>query len=182
LAIAQLGRYYGLPVYGAGGLSTSKLLDFQAIIEATASIFIAALSGTNMVQCIGDIDFALTGSLELITTMDEFVSMIRHILRGIKVNDDTLAVDLIGKVGPGGNYLAEKHTRNRFREEIWFPTLIDRWKREQWKVRGSKDFQQRAREKTMEILSTHTPEPLPNDVCDKLTRIAKEAEKSALSG
>jgi trimethylamine--corrinoid protein Co-methyltransferase len=181
LAMAQLGRYYGLPTWSTGGCSDSKVLDAQATLEAALSLLIAAESGANLIHDVGSfLNFGLTGCLELVTICDEIISMIAYILNGIEVTDETLAVDVIGKVGPGGHYLAQKHTLKFFKKEHWIPTLLDRQTRSKWVKNGSKDLLQRAKEKTKEILATHIPNPLPSDIEKELNNALKEAEKEIL--
>ena len=182
IAMAQLGRHYNLPIWSTGGCSDSKILDTQAAIEASISLFIAAASGANLIHDVGSyLNFGLTGSLELVTICDEIISMITYILRGIEVTDETLALDVISKVGPGGHYMTQKHTLEFFRREHWMPSLFDRQMMNNWVKSGSKDLLQRAREKTRQILSTHQPAPLSSDIEKELDEELRKAEKEILS-
>jgi trimethylamine--corrinoid protein Co-methyltransferase len=181
LAMAQLGRYYNLPIWSTGGCSDSKILDGQATLEAALSLFIAASSGANLIHDVGSyLNFGLTGSLELVTICDEIASMITYLLKGIEVNDETLALDVISKVGPGGHFLTQKHTIDYLRKEHWIPSLLDRQMRESWVKNGSKDLLERAREKTKEILSNHNPNPLSKDIEKELQNNLKDIEKEIL--
>jgi trimethylamine--corrinoid protein Co-methyltransferase len=181
LAMAQLGRYYSLPIWSTGGCSDSKILDGQATLEAGLNLFIAAASGANLIHDVGSyLNFGLTGSLELVTICDEIISMIAYLLRGIEVTDQTLALDVISKVGPGGHFITQRHTLEYLKKEHWMPTLLDRQMRSNWVKSGSKDLVQRAREKTMEILSKHEPAPLPAEVSKDLEDALKKAEKEVL--
>jgi len=76
-------------------------------------------------------------------------------VEGIKVNDDTLAFDLIKEVGPGGNFLTAKHTRRFMRSEHYEPSLSNRDSRAEWEAKGGKDIWERAAEKVKEILAEH---------------------------
>lgn len=182
LAMAQLGRYYNLPTWSTGGCSDSKILDGQATLEAALSLFIAASSGANLIHDVGSfLNFGLTGSLELVTICDEIISMISYVLNGIEVNDETLALDVIAKVGPGGHFITQKHTLDFLRKEHWMPTLLNRQMRESWVKSGSKDLLERAREKTKNILSSHLPNPLPSDVKKELDDVLKKSEKEILN-
>jgi trimethylamine--corrinoid protein Co-methyltransferase len=182
LAMAQLGRYYRLPIWSSGGCSDSKILDGQATLEAGFSLFFAAASGANMIHDVGSyLNFGLTGSLELVTICDEIISMITYLLRGIEVNEETLAVDIISKVGPGGHFITQKHTLDFFKKEHWMPNLLDRQMRTNWVKSGSKDLAQRAREKTRDILSKHQPPPLSTDVERNLDAALKKAEREILA-
>ncbi len=179
LAMAQLGRYYGFPTWSTGGCSDSKILDGQATLEAALSLFVAAQSGANLIHDVGSfLNFGLIGCLELVTICDEIISMTSYILNGIEVTDETLAVDVIRKVGPGGHYLSQSHTLRFFEQEHWFPSLLDRQTREAWIKGGRKDLLQRAREKTEHILETHSPTPLPRDIEKELDHLVEQTEKA----
>ncbi|MBS7623269.1 trimethylamine methyltransferase family protein [Candidatus Bathyarchaeota archaeon] len=181
LAMAQLGRHYGLPTWSTGGCSDSKILDGQATFEAGLSLFIAAASGANLIHDVGSyLNFGLTGSLELLTICDEMLSMIAYILRGVEVTDETLAVDIIDKVGPGGHFITQKHTLEFLKKEHWLPGLFDRQMRNNWVKSGSRDLLKRAGEKTEQILSAHQPVPLPADVNKELDKTLRRSEKEIL--
>jgi trimethylamine--corrinoid protein Co-methyltransferase len=181
LAMAQLGRYYNLPVWSTGGCSDSKILDGQATLEAGLSLLVAAQSGANLIHDVGSyLNSGLTGSLELVTICDEIISMIAYLLKGIEVSDETLALEVIGKVGPGGHYLTEKHTRKFFQKEHWLPTLLNRQTRNTWLKNGSKDLAKRAKEKTEELLRSHTPSVLPFDIEMELDVALEKAQKNIL--
>ena len=101
-------------------------------------------------------------------------------LRGFDVDDGSLALDIIRKVGPGGHYLAEKHTLDRFRKKHWTPEISDRKAHDAWKRAGEKDIVEVAREKIREILATHKPEPIPRDFQNEISQILKKYEKEFL--
>ncbi|MBS7657761.1 MAG: trimethylamine methyltransferase family protein [Candidatus Bathyarchaeia archaeon] len=173
-ASSQLAHYYGLPFFGTGGCSDSKVPDEQAVAEATISLLTAMLSRTNLIHDIGYIEGAMTGSLEMVVIVDELFSMLNRIIKGMEVNEETLALDVINNVGPGGHFLSHKHTLKLFSKEHWIPRLIDRKRYESWRVEGAKDMITRAREKLQRILKEHEPEPLPKEVKQELTKIIKE--------
>ena len=102
------------------------------------------------------------------------------LVRGFEVNDDSLALDIIRRVGPGGHYLAERHTLNHFLKEHWMPKISDRRTYDSWKKAGAKDTLEVAREKAKEILATHKPEPIPKDVQKEISQIVKRYEKEFL--
>jgi trimethylamine--corrinoid protein Co-methyltransferase len=182
LAMAQLGRYYGIPTWSTGGCSDSKILDGQATMEAALSIFVAAQSGANLIHDVGSfLNFGLTGSFDLLTICDEIVSMISYVLQGIKVNDETLAVDTMVQVGPRGHYLSQPHTLKFFTREHWFPMLLDRQTRDAWARKGE-DLLQRARKRTDDLLDAHSPAPLPSDIERDLDQLLAQNEKMVLGG
>jgi trimethylamine--corrinoid protein Co-methyltransferase len=170
-AAAQLAQYYKLPFFGTGGPSDSKLPDEQAIAEAATSLLTAMLTGTNLIHDVGYIESGATGSLETVVIIDELADMYRRIINGMEVNDETLATDVISEVGPGGHYLAHKHSLKYVKKEHWMPKLIDRTRYEMWSNTGRKDMVTRAREKISGILKDHRPEPLPEDVIEEIRRI-----------
>lgn len=178
-AAAQLAQYYGLPFFGTGGTSDSKLPDGQAVAEAATSLLMAFLSGTNLIHDIGYIESGLTGSIEMVVITDEIADMHKRILSGMDINEETLATDVIHEVGPGGQYLSHKHTLKFVRKEHWVPKLFDRARYDIWCEAGRKDIITRAREKISKILKEHQPEPLPKDVAEGIKEIIKARSSSS---
>jgi len=178
---ADLAGFYGLPTWGTAGCSDSKLPDVQAAIEATFSSFANALAGLNLVHDPGFLEGAMIGSLEMLVITNEVAGMARRFMRGIDVNTETLAEKVIGRVGPGGNYLAEQHTLKHFRDELWQPMLMDRRTYHTWKADGGKSMEQRIKEKIRDILRNHTPKPLPQSIKTKLREIRERSEHQRLS-
>ena len=173
-ALTDLSHFYKLPMFSTAGCSDSKIFDEQAAAEAMMSIFSAALSGANLVHDVGYLENGLIGSYEMLVASDEFIAMAKHFVKGIEVNPDTLAVDVIEKVGPGGNFVAEKHTKKHFREVEWFPKLMDRQNLSDWDLNGSKPMRQRVNERVKEILSTHQVPPLSDGVEKTIEKIFKK--------
>jgi trimethylamine--corrinoid protein Co-methyltransferase len=161
-AIAQLGRWYGLPTWGYAGCSDSKVLDEQAAIEALLSVIMARLSGANLIHDVGYMESGLTGSYEMIVLTDELVALTDHLMNGIEIGPDTLLMDELHRVGPGGHFLDTAQTLNRFRD-FWYPGLLDRRRREQWLDAGATTLGQRLTAKAQEIIREHRPQPLDND-------------------
>jgi trimethylamine--corrinoid protein Co-methyltransferase len=107
---------------------------------------------------------------------DEIIAMTRRIMRGIEVNDDTLMLDLIDQIGPGGEFMSTKETARRCRAEIWDPTLMDRQPWVNWEAAGSPTMHDRLKARLREILATHKPPPLPDDAAEKIEAILQAAE------
>jgi trimethylamine--corrinoid protein Co-methyltransferase len=124
----------------------------------------------------GMIDMGMTMSYEQLLIDAEIVRMIKRIGKGIVVNEETLALDVIKAVGPAGNYLGQMHTLKHMRNESSTTKLIDRRMRQSWENDGSKDIVERAREAAIKILENHKPIPLQEDVAAKIRLIIKEAE------
>jgi trimethylamine--corrinoid protein Co-methyltransferase len=173
-AIAELGRWYSLPTWGYAGCSDAKVMDEQAAVEATLSVIMAKLSGANLIHDVGYMESGLTGSFEMIVLTDELVAMADHLMKGVAVNDDTLLVDEIDRVGPGGNYLASDYTLKRYRE-FWFPSLLDRRRRQVWLKKGATTMGDRLNAKVLDILEHYQPKPIAADKKEKLHEILSSA-------
>lgn len=174
-AQTEVCRRLRLPVFSTAGCGDSKVLDEQAAIEATISIAVAALSGANLVHDVGYLESGLVGSFDMLVMSDEIISMVKRIVGGVVVDDEHLATDIIDRVGPGGNFLAEDHTLKHFRTEFWLPKLIDRSRRETWEKHGSQTLGQRVRAKVIDLIEHFDPAMLPNE--DKLKAICARADK-----
>jgi len=173
----DITKWLRVPEYETAGCSDAKLFDEQAAMEAAINISTAGLVGGNMIHDVGYLDSGLTSSMELMVASNEIIGMIKRILQGIPVNDETTALEAIKEVGPGGHFLEHDHTYNRFKTEIWQPKLIDRQNWENWKMAGSKDYGQRVHERVIEILETET-EPLLDDAMFKeLRRVCELADE-----
>jgi trimethylamine--corrinoid protein Co-methyltransferase len=175
-ALADITRYLGLPFMGTAGASEAKVLDLQAAIESTVQVVLSGLSGATLVHDVGFLDCADIGSLEMLVMNDEIIAMVRRIMRGIEVSDDTLMLDLIDRVGPGGEFVSAKETARRCRTEIWTPTLMDRNAWVNWEASGSQTMQDHIRARLKGILSSHEPPPLPDGVAEKIEMILEAAE------
>ena len=158
-AVAQMGRYYGLPTWGYAGCSDAKVLDEQAAAETMLSVLMARLSGANLIHDVGYLESGLCASLELIVLTDELIALSDHLMAGIPVSDETLLLDAIHEVGPGGHYLDHETTVHRYRD-FWFPSLCDRQRRPTWLASGSATLGQRLRERTRLLVREHQPQPL----------------------
>jgi trimethylamine--corrinoid protein Co-methyltransferase len=158
-AVAQLGQWYGMPTWGYAGCSDAKVLDEQAALEATLSVIMAKLSGANLIHDVGYIESGLTTSFEMIVLTDELVAMTDHLMKGIEVSQETLMLDEVHQVGPGGHFLDTEQTLSRFRD-FWFPSVLDRSRRPQWLASGGLTLGDRLNAKVKEILTEHQPRPL----------------------
>jgi trimethylamine--corrinoid protein Co-methyltransferase len=175
-ALSDVCRYLGLPFMGTSGASESKLVDLQAAIESSIQTVLSGLSGATLVHDVGFLDCAQIGSLEALVMNDEIIAMTRRILRGIEVSDDTLMLDLIDRIGPGGEFISTKETAKRCRAEIWNPTLMDRQPYESWQTAGAQTMNDRIHAKLQKILATHQPPSLPAGAADKIAAILQAAE------
>jgi trimethylamine--corrinoid protein Co-methyltransferase len=179
MGMAELAHYYyRLPVWGFAGCSDSKLPDIQAGVESALWILWTALSGANLVHDVGYIESGLTCSYEMIVINDEIIGFVRHLLRGVELSAETLALDVIDEVGPGGNYLGSPHTVRHFRG-VWSPRLFDRRTFQVWAEAGQPTLLETARETARQALAAPPANPLPAGTLEALRQIAAEADARA---
>jgi len=174
LGLGQLACYYDLPDEREVFYGASKLLSQQSRHYRVEAMLTHMSS-----EPVPDIILGLGGlggttSPEAMVIDNEIVDYALRFTQGIEVNDETLAVDVIDKAGPGGHFLGEKHTLKHFRER-WMPRL-DVDSLETWEKEGIKSLGELAHEKVKEILATHKPALLPEDVDREISRILKRAE------
>jgi trimethylamine--corrinoid protein Co-methyltransferase len=172
--LVEMAHRYGLPIFGLTGCSDSKLPDEQAAAEAALSILLESLAGAQMAHDVGYLDSGMTNSIEQVVICDEIIAYTKHFMKEMEVNEETLALDVIHKIGPDGDFISNKHTLKHFRED-WYPKLFERRNYDGWKKAGGKTMRERAREKALDILEHHTPEPLPLDVQKQIIQIVREA-------
>ena len=175
LALNQLAHYYGLPSEMEVSGSLSKLLDAQAGYENAISLIAHTLMVPDIALGLGALEGGRITSPEALVIDNEIIDYALRFAQGFEVNDETLAVDVIHKVGPGGIFLGEKHTLKHFRER-WMSRLSDIDSFETWEKKGSRSIDKVAREKVKEILATHKPEPIPEDAQKEISKILKRAE------
>ncbi|MEL7566037.1 MAG: trimethylamine methyltransferase family protein [Dehalobacterium sp.] len=180
VAHAQMARFYGIPSRGTGCNTESKCLDIQAGLEKASSMFMPVLAGINMLFYPGTLDHAKTISLESLVIDNEICGMALRAMKGVKVDDETLAVDIIDKVGPGQHYLGQKHTMIHLQDEQFIPQITNRQSYEDWQRNGSKDLWQRAKEEVKRILSTYQPLPLPEECEAELMQYVRYVEEREL--
>ncbi|MFC2016342.1 trimethylamine methyltransferase family protein [Chloroflexota bacterium] len=161
---AQMAQFYQLPFYATGGMTDSKVLDAQSGYESALTNLLCALAGANFIHdAAGLMEFALTVCYEKFVIDNEILGMVMRAVEGIRVDDDTLAYDLIKQVGPGGNFVTAKHTRRFMRSEHYQPSLSDRNSREEWEAEGKRTTWEKASETVLKLLDNHTYN-LPNEV------------------
>jgi len=179
MGMAELAHYYyRLPVWGFSGCSDSKLPDVQAGIESSLWILWTALSGANLVHDVGYIESGLTCSYEMMVINDEVIGFVRKLMGGIEINPETLALDILHEVGPGGDFLGTKHTSDHFRK-VWYPRVFDRRSYTQWETAGKPTTTDKAKEIAKEIISTHSSTGLDDSVLKSLKSIVAEADARA---
>jgi trimethylamine--corrinoid protein Co-methyltransferase len=178
---AQLARHYGLPCRGGGGLTDSHLPDAQANYERTQTLLISALSGINfMLHGLGMLDSYLTTCYEQFVLDMEIVAMIRHLLRPLEITDETLALDTIDAVGPGGFFLDAPHTLRHYRQAHFMPRLSVRQFHDQWAAEGGSNAAQRANALCREMLASYVKPPIDAAVEGRVVEFVEKRKAEVL--
>jgi trimethylamine--corrinoid protein Co-methyltransferase len=123
------------------------------------------------------LDMGMTFSFGQLAMDNEFARMIKHVVKGIPVTDETLAVDTIREIGPFKDFLSHDSTLKHMKTVQSRPILIDRRMREDWVKSGETTITRRAEEDARQILKTHKPEPLPDGICATIRSIVEETER-----
>ncbi len=175
-AMTEIYKWLGLLSSSAGGCTDAKVVDEQAASESVMSLYNSLMAGTNLIHQIGCLDGGRTGSLSSLVMCDEIIGMVKQIGKGIQVTDETLALDILKEVGPGGEFLSHDHTFDHWKE--WFrPTIIDRSNFEVWSESGSKTYNDRLEPEVDRILETHEPDPLDENIVQEMKKIINLADK-----
>ncbi|MDR1020655.1 MAG: trimethylamine methyltransferase family protein [Synergistaceae bacterium] len=150
----QLAKYYNIPCRISGALSDSKMMDSQAAYESAITLMMAQMAGGNFIlHSVGIIDTYNSVSFEKLVIDNEIIGYVKRIGRGVVVNDDTLAYDVIKEVGPQNEFLTHEHTYNHFRTEFYRPTLSNRDVFDNWRAKGSLPIEKVANAKWKSILA-----------------------------
>ncbi|MEE8414144.1 MAG: trimethylamine methyltransferase family protein [Dehalococcoidales bacterium] len=165
-ALTEVLHHYGLPVWGTVS-SDAKTVGVQAATEYTYQIMLQTMAGTDFVHDVGYLQHSFMVSPEMIVYGNEIIGMVRVMMQGIEVNDETVPLDIIDKVGPGGSFLGEKHTLRHFRN-FWTPNVFHRRADIDENALDCEDL---LNQRTIEIMESHQPKPLPEDTVKELMKI-----------
>jgi trimethylamine--corrinoid protein Co-methyltransferase len=175
---AQLARRYRLPYRGSGSLNNSKVPDAQAAYETMWSIWPAVLARTNFVMhAVGWLEGGLTASYEKFIIDAESLAMFAHFLRGFEINEETLALDMIAEVGPGGHHFGTSHTQARFSTEFYESFLADRLGYQTWFEAGSFDAAKRANLIWKDLLNHYQIPPMDPGLAEALQEYVTRRER-----
>jgi len=182
IGVVSLARYYGVP-HGmiSAGHADAKIPGSQAGFEKAITALPVVLAGTELILGAGALDSANTYSYEQLVIDDEIWGALLRIQKGFEVNDETIAEDLIEKVGVGKHFIGEKHTLTHLRTEQWYPRLYSRVKKSEDilspEILGKTDLAMVARQKAKDILKSHEVKPLEKEAQRKIRAVVVEAEK-----
>lgn len=168
----DMADHYGIPTWGRAGCTESKVVDQQAGFEAGYEILMQALSGENLIHDVGYLESGLTASWDSIVMCNDFIGAAKRVVHGFEMSEESMALDVIDRVGPSGHYLTDPHTLAHFRQETWMPDILDRNNYDTWKTNGETTLLDRANARVKKILETHKPAPLDREVIKALTAIA----------
>lgn len=169
-ALAQMAQHYQLPFFGTAGATDAKFCDAQAGAEAAFQTLSSAAIGSGLIHdCSSWMDHGNLVSPEFMVLVNDIVTSVKHFMEGIPVTQETLALDLIDKVGPGGHYLQEQHTMDHFRE-IKYSDLFERQVYANWEKNGSQTLEQRLQQLTLKKME-HRPTPLSEKIITELDRM-----------
>ncbi|MFH1578709.1 MAG: trimethylamine methyltransferase family protein [Thermoplasmatota archaeon] len=176
VAAVQLAHHYQIPCL-VGGISTdAKLPGDQAMYEKTMTGLPPVLAGSDIVFGPAVLSSATTYSVEQLVIDDEVAGALLRIKRGIDVDDESLALNLVDKIGPGGGFIGTRHTLEHTKKDIWRPVLSDRNIYDNWLKLGAKDMRARAKERVAVILKEHDVPPLEREQKRDIDKILQDAK------
>jgi len=181
--MAQIAsELYSMPSNLFGPVSDAMTADTQAAVEHMINALVPALCGASVIAGLGHVEHCYTYDPVLLVMDDDMIGMLRRLFRGIEVTDETLGLDAIMRVGPGGNYLIDPHTLKYFKSEYFTPKSVNRFVRGVWSSKGAVEAKELARERARKILAEHKVEPLDEKLAAELDRIVASADQAAAEG
>ena len=179
IANIQVGKALGIPTQAYLGISDAKTLDSQSGMESSASTLLAGLAGVNMVSGAGMLAFENCQSTEKLVLDAEMIAMTKHLLKGIQIKEDPIAVDLIREVSHSSDFLTHPHTLKWFKEEFYYPSeLIDRHRSDDWEQKGGLSSWERAKERVDQLESQYGETRLNDILQEELKTIVTKAANS----
>jgi trimethylamine--corrinoid protein Co-methyltransferase len=177
-AFVEVGKALHMPTNAYLGLSDAKVVDAQCGLEAAGGIFIAALTGVNMVSSPGMLDFESCQSFEKVVIDSEIIGMARRLMAGIEARENPIALTLMREMGHRGEYLLNPHTRQWFRKELHVPSeVIDRSTAGDWERDGAKTAFDRASDRVEALVGSYEPVGVTDEVHATLHDITLGAAK-----
>jgi trimethylamine--corrinoid protein Co-methyltransferase len=171
---AEMARYYKLPsMMGAMG-SSAKTPGIQLGYEKGITTAAAALAGCDLLTGVGGLNDALFVSMEQMLIDSEIWEHVKRTAQGLEVTESEIALDVIEKVGPRGQYLSHPHTFSNFRK-LYAPRYSEHFSYDAWMAAGKKDMYDAAHADVERILATHESRPLPPEVQERLIEIERRA-------
>lgn len=152
------------------------MCDAQAGYESLLTSLPAALAGANLIYGTGMVDSGMALDYGKLMMDNEINLSVKHVVKGMQVNEETLSVDLIKEIGHTGNYLTHPSTFEHCADAM-APKLMSRENYERWRSKGSESLHERALEKARDIVENHKPVPLSDQARKEIKEIIRETEK-----
>ena len=178
VAMTQMGKHYGLPVYINVGLTDAKRPDAQSGLEAGVTLALGAAAGADIFGHMGISGVDQASSLDMLVWQNEIIRYVESTLREIDFSKDAFGIDVIAEAGPGGTYIDKMHTAEHFRRELWFPQFLDRDYYQAWLNGGALATEERVHRRKEELLASHEIETICDDTARELDRILASARRN----
>ncbi len=177
IASAQIAKFYGIPSRSSGCITNSNCFDMQNGFERFNTLSAAVYGGINYITCAGTYECGLASSLELLTIDNELAGMVSRGIKGIDVNNNTIAFNeiknVMKEIHKGSHFLGLRHTADNLKNELFIPNLSERNSRNTWLKKGARDIIEKARKRNQEILKTHQSYELLANKEQKIDRYIK---------
>jgi trimethylamine--corrinoid protein Co-methyltransferase len=177
VAMAEMGKHYGMGVYVNVGLTDSKCVDAQAGLEISTTLLMGVLAGADIFGHLGIAGADQGASLEMLVFQHEVIEYIERIAASFTVDESHLGLSVINEVGPGGMFIDQMHTVENYRSELWMPKLLNRQYWSAWEELGSPHLAAVLPDKVDELLASYVPCPLDDTVSKDVDRILSDARK-----
>ena len=174
ISLVRLAQYYRLPVFTTAGCSDAHSFDQQAGMEAGFNILLAGLAGGNLIHDLGYLGVGMTSSLEMLVLCNETVGVVKRFLRGYEINSETLALDVIERVGPAGNFFSDEHTFKHFKGELTPVQHLNRQNYDGWQAAGGLSFGEGANQWIRERLAKSEDPSLPDAKMQAIRQLVKK--------
>lgn len=180
IGMTQMGNYYNLPVWINVGLTDSKLPDAQGGLEAGITLAFGVVTGADIYGHLGICGVDQGTSLLILMMQHELINYVERLMQEVEISDEKLGLPVIQKARHEGSFITEEHTVKHFRQELWFPELLDRNVWETWIMEGKKDMMDRCKEMKDRLLNDYNPVPLDINTQKEINKVLKAAKKHLL--
>ncbi len=177
VAMTEMGKRYGLPVYINVGLTDAKRPDAQAGLEAGVTLAFGAAAGADIFGHMGIAGVDQAASLDMLVFQNEVIGYVESCMRTVDFDEEALGFEEVAAVGPRGTFIDRPFTAEHFRNEIWFPEILDREFFDNWTRKGSRSIEQVVRDKVEAIGRTHTPRPMPPEAAREIEKVVAAARR-----
>jgi trimethylamine--corrinoid protein Co-methyltransferase len=181
-ALLQLGQHHGLPTASLGPVTDAIVCDQQAGYEKALSVYLSFLRHTSIAGAAGSLDHAGLSSLEQLVIDDDLFGYVRRQLRGVEVDEDTLAYEVIARVGPQNHYMEDDHTFAYMRSEYYRSPIANRVDSRAWKSHGAKDLWQVAAERVKTLLAAPEEPKIDEDIINEIAHIVEASNEALEAG